>query len=57
MGAIPDFEAAMKIIHELDEIVRLFVEEMDDPCRRNQNEYGPVWISQALEKRARAALS
>ena len=57
MGAIPNWEAAMEILNELDEIVRLFVEELDDPCRRNQKEYGPVWISQALEARARKAIS
>ena len=57
MGAIPDWETAMEILNELDEIVRLFVEELDDPCRRNQQEYGPVWISQALENRARKAIA
>ncbi len=47
----------MDVIHELEEIVRLFVEELDDPCRRNQREPGGVWISQALERRARKAIS
>ena len=41
---------------KLKAILRLLVEEMDDPCRRNQQEYGPVWISQPLEKMAREAI-
>lgn len=47
----------MAVIHELEEIVKLFVEEMDDPCRRNQYNPGAVYISVALELRARKAVA
>jgi hypothetical protein len=40
-------------IRELSDIIRLLLEELDDPCRRNQREYGPVWLSKPLEVMAR----
>lgn len=42
---------------KLRKVVELFIEELDDPCRRNQREPNQVWISQALERLARSALT
>ena len=41
----------------LREAVLLFVEEVDDPCRRRQPDGEAVYLSQALISLARAAVS
>jgi len=50
-----DEEATLRENERLREAVALFIEELDDPCRRNQQEPNSVWISKTLEKLARAA--